>query len=83
MHLAKRGQTIQELTEEFQDGLKLISFLEIISGKMFNKYEKKPKIRIQKIQNLAAALNFIKDQGVILISISAEGLSIWRSHLTE
>ena len=73
MHLAKRGQSIVELQEEFKDGLKLISFLEVISAKMFSKYEKKPKMRIQYIQNVAAALKFIQEQGVKLISIQAEG----------
>jgi hypothetical protein len=62
------------LTQEFQDGLKLISFLEVISGKSFSKYEKKPKMRIHKIQNVDMALKFLKESKVQLISISAEGM---------
>jgi hypothetical protein len=76
MHLAKRGQALEDIKTDFGDGLKLISFLEIISGKPnFSKYEKNPKIRIKKIQNLVACLNFIKEQGVHLISISAEDIA--------
>ncbi len=71
----KRGEKIEELTTDFQDGLRLFSFLEIISSKPnhFTKYEKKPKMRIQKIQNVDLALKFIKEQKVNLVSISAEG----------
>jgi hypothetical protein len=72
--LAKRGKKIDEMTTDFQDGLHLLAFLEVISGKYFNKYEKNPKIRIQKIQNLDLALKFIKEQGVNLIAIGPEGI---------
>jgi len=49
-HLAKRGQKIEEITTEFKDGLKLISFLEIISGKTMGKYEKKPKMKFTRFK---------------------------------
>lgn len=69
----KRGQKIEEIQVDFKDGLKLMSFLEIISGKTFSKYEKKPRMRIQMIQNVSTALQLIAECGVKLISISAEG----------
>jgi len=73
-YLAKRAQKIDEISTDFSNGLKLISFLEILSSKYFKTYEKNPKLRIQKIQNLDRALKFIKEQNVHLISIGAEDI---------
>jgi len=36
----------------------LINLLEIISSKQFPKYNKQPKIQMQKLENLTFALNF-------------------------
>jgi len=74
-HLAKRAKKIEEITTDFGDGLLLLAFLEVISGKYFAKFEKNPKIRIQKIQNLDLALKFIKEQGVNLIAIGPEDIA--------
>jgi hypothetical protein len=73
--LGKRGKAVENLQEDLKDGLKLLSFLEVISGKtVATKYEKKPTMRIQKIQNLDMCLKFLANEKVQLISIGAEGL---------
>eukprot|EP01100_Stratorugosa_tubuloviscum_P003200 TRINITY_DN1760_c0_g1_i1.p1 TRINITY_DN1760_c0_g1~~TRINITY_DN1760_c0_g1_i1.p1 ORF type:complete len:1545 (+),score=896.95 TRINITY_DN1760_c0_g1_i1:60-4637(+) len=73
-YLRKRNVAIENLKDDLSDGVKLIQFLEIISNKTFPKYEKNPKIRIQKIGNLQAALKFIQDQGIRIVNISAEDI---------
>jgi hypothetical protein len=60
---------------EFSDGVKLIQLLEIIGDETMGKYYKAPKIRVQKCENLNKALEFIKQRGVNLTNIGAEGRS--------
>jgi hypothetical protein len=56
------------------DGVKLINFLEILADKkMKEKYTKNPPGRIQKIENLALAVNFLNKEIQIPVSASAEG----------
>jgi hypothetical protein len=74
-HLRKRALAIQDLQKDFNDGILLIQFLEIISNKDLGKYEKKPKIRIQKVGNISTALNFLKSQKIQLVNISPEDIA--------
>eukprot|EP01101_Sappina_pedata_P003205 TRINITY_DN1342_c0_g1_i1.p1 TRINITY_DN1342_c0_g1~~TRINITY_DN1342_c0_g1_i1.p1 ORF type:complete len:864 (+),score=523.03 TRINITY_DN1342_c0_g1_i1:23-2593(+) len=72
-HLRKRAQTVTSLETDLQDGLKLIALLEIISDDVFSfKYDKRPKMRIQKVGNVGYALQFIKNKGVNLAGVGAE-----------
>jgi len=74
-HLRKRKLSINSLQDDFADGILLIQFLEIISNQNnFAKYEKKPRIKIQQIGNVKAALEFVKSQRVKLVNISAEDI---------
>ena len=74
MHLAKRGESIEDLTTGFRDGVKLIQLLEVIGEANLGKYNPKPRMRLQQIENLNKALAFIKDRGVGLVSIGAEDI---------
>jgi len=74
-HLAKRGQKLEDLSKDFHDGLKLLSFLEIIGNHKFVSFEKKPKIRIQNIQNNMLALKYLKESNVQLVNITAEDVT--------
>jgi len=51
--------------------LLLIDLLEILSAKEIGRYNKKPKNKPQKLENLNAALNFITHQGIKLVGIGA------------
>lgn len=66
---------IQDIREDLSDGVKLINFLELLSGKSVQtRYDPKPPSRIQKIQNLHIALKFLqKELDVKLVSVGAEG----------
>lgn len=64
---------VTEIETGFEDGLKLIALLEIISDDILPyKYDKKPRMRIQKVGNVGHCLNFIKSKGVQLAGVGAE-----------
>lgn len=48
-------------------------FLELLSGKKVPKYTEKPPSRIQKIENLHIALQFVEKEMGVRPTISAEG----------
>ena len=77
-HLRKRGKDslIENVATDFCDGLKLITFLEVISTKddWSKKRDKAPKLRIQKIQNVDLCMKFLKAEGVKLVAIQAENI---------
>ncbi|GAM28462.1 hypothetical protein SAMD00019534_116380 [Acytostelium subglobosum LB1] len=69
--LDKRGDKISDVSKDLSDGVKLIFFLELISGKKLNKkFDFEPKTRINCIQNLALALHFLENE----LKIKAQGV---------
>ncbi|XP_056140097.1 alpha-actinin-4 isoform X2 [Lampris incognitus] len=70
-HLRKAGTQIDNIEEDFRDGLKLMLLLEVISGDRLPKPER-GKMRVHKINNVNKALDFIASKGVKLVSIGAE-----------
>eukprot|EP01132_Coremiostelium_polycephalum_P003267 gene3267-4090_t len=61
--LDKRGEKIADVSKDLSDGVKLIVFLELISGKKLkSKYDFEPKNRITMIQNVAIALKFLEEE---------------------
>ncbi|XP_028856041.1 alpha-actinin-4 isoform X2 [Denticeps clupeoides] len=70
-HLRKAGTQIDNIEEDFRDGLKLMLLLEVISGERLPKPER-GKMRVHKINNVNKALDFIGNKGVKLVSIGAE-----------
>ncbi|XP_027855230.1 alpha-actinin-4 isoform X1 [Xiphophorus couchianus] len=70
-HLRKAGTQIENIEEDFRDGLKLMLLLEVISGERLPKPER-GKMRVHKINNVNKALDFIASKGVKLVSIGAE-----------
>ena len=47
---------IHNLETELSDGLKLISLIEVLSGKRMPKHNKRPNFRSQKLENVSIAL---------------------------
>ena len=64
---------VNDLKTDFSDGVLLINLLEIISSKEIKTYNKKPKIRPQKLENNDFALQFLKREGIKLVNIGAAG----------
>lgn len=75
MHLGKRGRKIEEIQNDFGDGILLIQLLEIIGGEEIGKYNKNPTLRIHKIENVNKALDYIRKKNVKLHGISAEEIT--------
>ncbi|XP_043201206.1 alpha-actinin, sarcomeric isoform X1 [Amphibalanus amphitrite] len=70
-HLRKAGTSIENIEEDFRNGLKLMLLLEVISGETLSKPDR-GKMRFHKIANVNKALDFIASKGVKLVSIGAE-----------
>lgn len=70
-HLRKAGTGIDNIEEDFRNGLKLMLLLEVISGETLPKPDR-GKMRFHKIANVNKALDFIASKGVKLVSIGAE-----------
>jgi len=73
-YLVNRMLKVEVLEEDLEDGIKLISLLEEISAKPFPAYNKKPRIRAQKLENNSFALNFLKSEGIKLVAIGPEDI---------
>uniref|UniRef100_A0A3P8YPM4 Actinin, alpha 4 n=1 Tax=Esox lucius TaxID=8010 RepID=A0A3P8YPM4_ESOLU len=77
-HLRKAGTQIENIEEDFRDGLKLMLLLEVISGERLPKPER-GKMRVHKINNVNKALDFIASKGVKLVSIGGLWTPLWKT----
>ncbi len=69
-HLKTVHQTVMNLETDLDDGLRLISLLQVLSGKLLPKHNKKPNFRSQKLENVSVALSFLeKDEGIKIVNI--------------
>ena len=75
MHLVTRGRKIADIQSDFEDGILLIILLEIIGGEEIGNYNRNPKLRTQKIENINIALAYIKKKNINLPGISAEDIT--------
>jgi filamin len=62
---------VKTLSEDFADGVLLIVLLEVLSQKSVGKYNKKPRVHAQKMENIEKVLKFIGDQGIKLVNIGS------------
>jgi filamin len=65
---------IEVLKDGFKDGLALINLLEVLSGKSLGKYNKHPRIPMQKMENITLGIEFIKSEGIKIVNIGTEDL---------
>jgi len=73
--LGMRGyKAISNLDTDLSSGERLIELLEIIGGESLGRYNRNPKLRLQRIENVNKALDFIKSRGVSLTNIGAEDI---------
>lgn len=70
-HLSKRGDAIEDIQNDFSDGKKLITLLEIVGDESLPK-PARGNMRIHKVENVGKAMAFIKEKGVKLVSIGPE-----------
>ncbi|XP_027200604.2 filamin-A-like [Dermatophagoides pteronyssinus] len=71
-HLRTVNKHIADITTDFSDGIRLIALVEVLSGKRLPNYNKRPKVRAQKIENVNIALQFLKnDEKIRIVNIDS------------
>lgn len=69
-HLKKQSVEIEDLATDFADGINLILLLEILSQKKVGRYNKRPRVHAQRMENIETALDFItKKEKIRLVNI--------------
>ncbi|KAH8821822.1 calponin homology domain-containing protein [Xylogone sp. PMI_703] len=67
-----RNLVVKDLVKDLSDGVLLIHLLECLSNESLGRYAAKPKLRVQKFENVNLALDFIKYRGIQMTNIGAE-----------
>lgn len=67
--LRPRGIKIDDIGTDLKDGLVLLNLLEILSKKKIGKWNKHPRIEIQKRENLQKVMEFTKAQQIELVNV--------------
>ncbi|KAI9026184.1 calponin homology domain-containing protein [Hyaloraphidium curvatum] len=70
----KRLPPIGNITTDVSTGEPLIQLLEVIGEESLGRYNKNPKLRIQKVENCNKVLQFIKSRNIQLTNIGAEDI---------
>lgn len=66
--------TMTSLVKDLSDGVRLIQLMEIMGDTSLGRYNKNPRIRVQKAENVTKALDFITSRGVKLTNIGPEDI---------
>lgn len=67
--------SVEDIFNDLSSGVKLIELLDVISGERVGRYNKNPKLRLQKIENMNLALDYIKRKGgIMLTNIGSEDI---------
>ena len=69
-HLKLVNKNISDLEFDLSDGLRLIGLVEVLSGKKFPKFNRRPNFRTQKLENVTMCLRFLEeDEGIKIVNI--------------
>ena len=61
---------MKDLSTDFGDGVLLIKLLEVLSKKSLGRYNQRPLMSVQKMENIQKALSFITDsEGIRIVNI--------------
>ncbi|KAL5612976.1 hypothetical protein BROUX41_003946 [Berkeleyomyces rouxiae] len=67
-----RNLQVNDLVKDLSDGVVLIHLLECLSNDPLGRYASKPKLRVQRFENVNLSLDFIKSRGIQMTNIGAE-----------
>ncbi|KAK5166138.1 alpha-actinin [Saxophila tyrrhenica] len=67
-----RNVQVNNLITDLSDGIILIHLLESLSNESLGRYASRPKLRVQRFENVNIALDFIKSRKIQLTNIGAE-----------
>lgn len=74
-HLKTVQKNVGNLETDLSDGLRLIALIEVLSGKLLPKHNKRPNFRSQKLENVSVALRFLeKDEGIRIVNIGMKSI---------
>ncbi|XP_050427022.1 filamin-A isoform X1 [Adelges cooleyi] len=73
-HLKTADKSIGNLETDLSDGLRLITLIEVLSGKRLPKHNKRPTFRSQKLENVSVALKFLDDENIKLVNIDSSDI---------
>ncbi|RDB17949.1 Alpha-actinin-like protein 1 [Hypsizygus marmoreus] len=65
---------MSSLVKDLSDGVRLIQLMEIMGDVSLGRYNKNPRMRVQKAENVNKALEFINSRGVKLTNIGPEDI---------
>lgn len=83
-HLKTVDRNIADLETDLADGLRLIALIEVLAGKKFQKYNKRPAIRTQKLENITMALRFLQiEEKIKIVNIGENEFSVFVCVLLE
>ena len=72
-HIKVQSIRIDDLSTDLSDGVRLIVLLEVLSQKKLGRYNKKPRVHAQRMENVQLALDFImKKERIRLVNIGEE-----------
>ena len=63
---------IEDFMGDFTDGVQFCNLLEVISGKTLPKWNLKPRIKAQKLENVSTGLQFLQKEGIKLVGIGPQ-----------
>ncbi|XP_063686399.1 mesocentin-like [Bolinopsis microptera] len=67
---------IENLDDDFGDGLKLVSLLQQLAGKGIGaRFTKKPRIRAQKLENVKICFDFMNREGIEMVNIDNQDVA--------
>jgi len=74
-HLKTVNKHVNDLESDLSDGLRLLALVEVLSGKRFLRWNKQPKFRTMKLENVTLALKFLEDvEGIRIVNIGMKSL---------
>lgn len=70
--LKQRDIAIEDLVKDLSDGVVLVHLLEILGNDSLGRYASKPKLRVQRFENVNISLDYIKSKRIQLTNVGAE-----------
>ncbi|KAG0704246.1 calponin homology domain-containing protein [Suillus ampliporus] len=65
---------MHSLVQDLSDGVRLIQLMEIMGDTSLGRYNRNPRMRVQKAENVNKALEFIRQRGIKLTNIGPEDI---------
>jgi Calponin homology (CH) domain len=70
--IAARDLHIADLVGDLSDGVILIHLLELLGNESLGRYAARPKLRVQRFENVNTALAYVRGKGITMTNIGAE-----------